>query len=316
VRAVRTGRAQTLPLGIDLGAQRIRVALVQRDEAGRVELLAVATRERGDHPAAALADAVAEIRTSERRCVFGLGEPQAVVRHVRFPPMKRAEHERAARFEAAQLVDYPMSDALVRVVALGTGGDAVIGVVRKELVHALVALAHSAKLRLSAIDDHAFAFRRALPDTDAVLDIGAAESRLHVFAGPIPASRHFPIGGTTFTHAVAQALGSDPLTAAGRKHRYGIAGCGEAVCEALVADVAQALVECRAAGLGDVRAVSLAGNGSRLAELPATIERATAVRVRPATLDSSISRGLPPDVLRAAAPDWCLAYGLALWAAT
>jgi Tfp pilus assembly PilM family ATPase len=79
--------------------------------------------------------------------------------------------------------------------------------------------------------------------------------------------------------------------------------------------VANALVECRAEGLGDVRNIALVGNGSRLSELAALIERATAVRVRPGTLDPTVSQALPPDVLRAAAPDWCLAYGLALWSA-
>jgi Tfp pilus assembly PilM family ATPase len=63
-----------------------------------------------------------------------------------------------------------------------------------------------------------------------------------------------------------------------------------------------------------VRTIALAGNGSRLNELPAMIERATAVRVHAATIDSGVSPALAPDVLRAAGPDWCLAYGLALWA--
>jgi Tfp pilus assembly PilM family ATPase len=307
------GRARTLPLGIDFGAARIRVALVHRNAEDEPELVAVAAREHGDDPAVALADAVAELRTHERRCVFGLGEPRAVLRNVTFPAMRRGEHERAARFEATQLVDYPIREAVVRVISLGTDGDAMIGVVRKDVIGSLVTLAHSAKLRVTAVDNNAFAFRRALPDVDAVLDIGLQDARLHVFAGRFPLGRRFACGGAAFTAAVAQAFGLDERGAERRKLTFGIAGSGERVRDALVADIANALAECRAEGLGDVRTIALVGNGSRLIELPALIENATGVRVAAAMLGPRISRTLPPDVLRAAAPDWSLAYGLALW---
>jgi Tfp pilus assembly PilM family ATPase len=308
-------RPRTLPLGIDVGATRIRVALAHHDPNSGTELVAVATRRHDGDPAAALTDAVAELRTRERRCVFGLGEPLALLRRVTFPPMRRAERERAARFEAAELIDYPVREAIVRVLSLDADGDAVIGVVRKDVIASLVTLAHAAKLRVSAVDNTAFALRRVLPDADAVLDVGLNASRLHIFAGRFPSGRLISSGGAAFTRAIAQALGSDEATAERRKHTHGIAGCGEGTRDILIADVANALIDCRASGLGDVRNIALVGNGSRLNELPEMIERATAVRVHAATLDAGVSRALPPDVLRAAAPDWCLAYGLALWSA-
>jgi Tfp pilus assembly PilM family ATPase len=308
-------RPRTLPLGVDIGAARVRVALAQRSETGSGELLAVATRRHDGDPATALTDAVAELRTRERRCVFGLSEPAALLRRMTFPPMRRAERERAARFEAAELIDYPVREAIVRVISLGSNGDAVIGIVRKDVIASLVALAHAAKLRVSAVDNDAFALRRVLPDVDAVLDVGLNASRLHIFAGGFPTGRLVSTGGAAFTQAIAHALGSDEATAERRKQTHGIAGCGEGARDALISDVANALIDCRASGLGDVRHIALVGNGSRLSELPALIERATAVHVHAATLRSAVSHALPPDVLRAAAPDWCLAYGLALWAA-
>ena len=313
VSILRT-RARTLPLGVDIGTSRIRVALLHKTESG-AELAAVATRQHDNDPASALADAVAELQTRERRCVFGLGEPRALLRSITFPAMRRGEHERAARFEATQFIDYPIREAIVRVISLGAEGDAVIGVVRKDVISWLVSIAHGAKLRVSAVDNNAFAFARALPAADAVLDIGLDDSRLHIFAGQFPIGRRFSIGGAAFTDAVARALGVDETTAERRKRTHGIAGAGESTRDALVAEVANALVECRANGLGDVRSMVLVGNGSRLSELPAVLERATAVRVYPAEFESGTSRTLPPDVLRAAAPDWCLAYGLALWGA-
>jgi Tfp pilus assembly PilM family ATPase len=306
-------RRGTLPLGIDLGASRVRVALAHRAPDGRAELVAVATRQFQSDPAAAVADAVAELRTRERRCVFGLGEPRALLRSIRFPAMRRAEQERAARFEATQFVDYPIREAVVKVIPLGSDGDAVIGVVRKDVIGSLVALAHTAKLRVCAVDNNVFALRRALPDVDAVLDIGLTDSRLHVYTGRFPIGRRFAVGGAAFTEGIARALGCDTATAERRKLTHGIAGCGDTVRDALIGDVANALAECRSAGLGDVHEITLAGNGSRLGDLPAAIEGATAVRVRPATFGPDISQTLPPDVLRAAAPDWCLAFGLALW---
>jgi Tfp pilus assembly PilM family ATPase len=308
-------RPRTLPLGIDLGSARIRVALAHRNASGEPELIAVATRSRDDDPASALTDAVAELRTHERRCVFGLGEPRAVLRNITFPAMRRGEHERAARFEATQFVDYPIREAIVRLIPVGDDGSAMIGVVRKDVISSLVTLAHAAKLRVTAVDNNAFAFRRALPDVDAVLDIGRDDSRLHIFSGRFPMSRRFGVGGSSFTAAIAQAIGTDDDTAERRKLTFGIAGTAEGAREALIADIATALADCRAAGLGDVRTIALAGNGSRLTELPALIEGATAVRVVPATLGPAVSTLVPPDVLRAAAPDWSLAYGLAIWTA-
>jgi Tfp pilus assembly PilM family ATPase len=313
VKAPARSRSRTLPLGIDVGLARVRVALAQRNDNGRTELTAVATREHQNDPAGALADALAELRTRERRCVFGLGEPSAHLRTVRFPTMRRGERERAARFEAAQFIDYPVAEAQVQVVPLGPDGEAAIGIVRKDAIDSLTTLARAAGLHVLAIDNTAFAVRRALPDVDAVLDVGLGGSRLYLFAGRLPIVRCLAPGGAAFTEAVAQALGTDEATAQRRKRSYGIAGCAESTRDLLVAGVANALVEWRADGRGDARTIALIGNGSRLEELPALLERATAVRVGPATFDGAISSTLPSDVLRAAAPDWCLALGLALW---
>ncbi len=306
---------KTFPLGIDLGEARVRVALVHHVPGGRNEIVAVASRDYGDDPPRALSEAVAELRTRERRCVFGLGEPRALVRSMRFPPMKRAEQERAARFEATQLVDYPIDEAAVRIVDLGTDGATAVGVVRKDAIAKLVSIAHGVKLRVTAIDNNAFALQRALRGADAVLDVGLRDSRLYVYAGRVPVSRRFPIGGADFTAAIAKALGCDEATAVRRKHAHGIAGSGEAIVDSLIGDVANALIECRVEGIADVREIVLAGNGARLTELPALLERATAVRVHMAEFGPEQGGALPPDVLRAAAPDWCLAYGLALWSA-
>jgi hypothetical protein len=47
--------------------------------------------------------------------------------------------------------------------------------------------------------------------------------------------------------------------------------------------------------------------------LSSDLERALAIPVRLGTLAENVSAALPHDVVRAASPDWGLAYGLSLW---
>ena len=308
--------AQTLPLGIDIGSRRVRVALAQRRPDGTAELRAVATRACDGALGTILASAVAELQTRERRCVLGLGEPAALLRAGTFPPMRRGELDRAARFEAGRWVNYPVEEADVRVVPLDESArEAAIGIVRKDVIAGLRSTVQTAKLRLVAVDNNAFALRRAVPDADAVLDIGQSQSILYIFGRGVPRIYRLRVGGANFTQAIADALGTDEPTAERRKLTHGINGSAEDVRDLLVESVATSLIDCRANGYGDVRTVALVGNGARLDDLAAVMERATAVRVTLAAFAPQISSTLPPDVLRAAAPDWCQAYGLCLWAA-
>ena len=307
---------RTCPLGIDIGESRVRVALTRSRLRGLPELVAVAARPRGADLARTIADAVAELHTRERRCVMGVGEPVASLRAATFPPMRRDELERAARFEAGRQIDYPVEDAIVRVVPLDVAaGESAIGVVRKDVIATIRSAARAAKLRLVAVDNAAFALSRALPDTDAVLDVGLNSSLLYIYGRAVPHSHRLPIGGAAFTSAIEDAFGTDDVTAERRKLAHGIGGSAEDLRDRLVAGVANVLVESRAGGFGDVRSIALVGNGARLDGLATAIERAAAVRVALATFAPGVSDTLPPDVLRAAAPDWCQAYGLSLWSA-
>ncbi len=57
----------------------------------------------------------------------------------------------------------------------------------------------------------------------------------------------------------------------------------------------------------------MCGNGARLPELEGALNDATGARVKLAELPPDASETLPPDVLRAAGPDWSTAFGLSLW---
>jgi len=305
-------RRTTLPLGIDVGAARTRVALLERDAAGVPHLVAVAARVTGDDPAAAIAAACAELATPERRCVLALGPADALMRTAAFPAMRRAERARAARFEASRFVPYPLHEAVVRVHA-GSGERCVVGIAHRSALDARVLAAKRARLRPVAVDDAAFALMRAFPYADAIVDAGDGGTVLVLPNDPLPAVRSFATGGRAFTDAVAASLGVDAATAEQRKRSIGLAGAGDRARDALVEQLATALIEHRASARTEPRAIALAGNGARLAGFADALERAVAIPVRLGALPPDTSPGLPSDVVRAASPDWGLAYGLALW---
>ena len=312
--------ARTLPLGIDLGSHRVRVAALEyRGE--RPELVGVAARDVDGADDAATAGAIEaacmELGTRERRCVIGLSEPTALIRRVSFPAMSRREREKAARFEAARFIDYPIADAIIRIESiLDAPTDFHLGVARKSEIERRVSLLRKAGLRPLAADHEAFGYRRISPNVDALLDIGHERSTLHLFASSIPVSILLSTAGRTLTDSVAASLGIAFSAAERRKRTLGLAGAGDSARDFFVDEVATALIEYRAAGGGELRSIALAGNGSRLFGIGDRITSTTAIQTAPAEFGGTIGSTLPRDVLRAAAPDWMLACGLALWEST
>jgi Tfp pilus assembly PilM family ATPase len=312
----RTGRAAhatTLPLGIDVGIARTRVALLELDRYGRPRLVAVASRPTGDDAAPAIAEARHELGSRERRCVLAVSAPDSVLRTATFPAMRHAERVRAARFEAARFVPFPLDEAAVRVLP-ASDERSVIGIARRTALDERTVAARRAGLRTIAVDDAAFALLRALPYADAIIDVGETATALIVRGEPVPSVRTFAVAGRAFTAAVVASLGIDEATAEQRKRSIGLAGAGDYAREALVEQLAAALIEHRASARTELRAIALAGNGARLMGLAEALERAVAIPVRLGALAGDASEMLPADVVRAASPDWALAYGLALWA--
>lgn len=303
--------ARTLPLGVDLGRNRIRVALVERSADGSVALAAVAARARGDDAAAELRDAVRELGTRERRCVLALGAPDASLRAVAFPAMSPFERRRAARFEAARLDGDGDTGTTVTLAPLADGW--ALGIARRPALAACRATAAAAGLRTVAIDDAALALARIRHGADGAIDIGSDATRVIVFVEPVPYVVQFPIGGEALTAAIADALGIDGARAEERKRTSGFAGAGEVRRDEMIAIVVDAIATARSLTGADVRILAMTGNGSRIPGLPEAFGRAAGIAVRLAELDPSLSGTLPHDVLRAAGPDWALAVGLALW---
>lgn len=311
---------RTLPLGIDIGSSRIRVALAESNSTGEVRLRAVAARDVTEDVrtdvrlfAALLDETLSELGARHRTCVTALGSPHATLRVVAFPKMSWHERLRAARFEASRLANVTGDGvSIVRVHrAKPKDNTFAIGVTSQPVLGERIALMGQARLKIIAIDHDSLALRRAIPFSDAILDIGAERSTLHHYASGTPFSTSFATGGSDVTRGIARELSIDEASAERRKRILGSAGAGIANRNALVAELAAGVERARARA--PITHIALVGNGARLpglaSELEATIKATTELLVPPLLQTDAY----PEDVIRSAAPDWMLAAALATW---
>lgn len=316
-------KQRTLPLGVDIGATRIRVVETERVD-GTTRIRAVAVREvssgasssgllaQPEYIAALLDDAISELGTRERRCICAIGEPDALLRGVKLPKMTSAERERVARFEAQRFVEFPIDEAVVRIHPVdAASGLWAIGVARSSAVLTRTAALRAAGLKPVAIDHEACALARALPGFDAVIDVGHQRTSLHAAVSGIPVTLQAYNGGADVTRAIERELSLDTQTAEKRKRILGTAGAGERARAALTSDVA-ALIE-SARKTHSIARVALVGNAARLSGFAADLENATGALCEMPVSDALRGEAYPDDVVRSSAPDWTLAAGLAMW---
>lgn len=316
-------KPRVLPLGIDIGATRIRVAEAEQTDRG-ARIRGVATREissgasgagaLGDpaYVAALIEEALAELGTVQRRCVCAIGEPDALLRTLSLPKMTSVERERAARFEAQRFIEYPVEQAVIRIHPIDRDhGHWALGIARSSAILTRSAAIRAAGVRIVAIDHEACALARVLPDFDAVIDIGHQRSNVHVLGSQAPITLQAYNGGADVTRAIERELSLDAATAEKRKRILGTAGAGERARAALTADIAALIRSARTSHA--VSRVALVGNAARLAGLAADLEAATGALCEMPVSDALRGNGYPEDVIRSSAPDWTLAAGLALW---
>ena len=146
-----------------------------------------------------------------------------------------------------------------------------------------------------------------------MIDIGEEATRLTFFGQTTPFVARIPIGGEQLTDAIAQALGIATGAAEDRKRSIGFGGAGDAQRDVLIAALSDALADARADGYASSGSIALCGNGSRIPGFADALAQALGYEIQPARLAAECSTTLPPDVLRAAAADWSVAYGLSLW---
>ena len=316
-------KGRWLPLGIDIGATRLRIAQAYAAAEGpRVHAVAVRDLPEGaatsgvisdvSHVAALVQDALDELGARVRRCVISIGEPDALLKSVRFPKMSALERERSARFEAQRFAGFPLEEATVRVhCAAGESGLWMVGVARNAAVVTRCAVLRAAKLKPFAVDHEALALLRAFPGYDAVLDMGHRRCTLHLRRREGPVALQALSGGSDLTRAIQRELTLDERTAEKRKRILGTAGAGERARAALISDIARLVEQGRR--LTDIDRIALCGNGARLPNLQHDLQSATGTAVMTPVASALYNAHYPEDVLRSSAPDWTLAAALAQW---
>ena len=164
------------------------------------------------------------------------------------------------------------------------------------------------------MDHESLVLTRALPNYDAIVDIGHARCALHVRAAGTPRTFLIPSGGADITSAIQYELTIDADSAESRKRILGTSGAGERAQGEMVAAIADQLRKSDAAG--NIKRAALVGNSARLPSLAADLEEASGVFFDLPVAQALRSGAYPPDVIRAGAPDWTTAAGLALWSTT
>ncbi len=194
-------RRLSLPLGVDIGAEF--VSIVASDAAGdgfivrETRTLEVPNTD-GTTLDLKIAETLREILTGfstrERRCILAAPAGEVLTRTFRLPPgMRRSEAERAAALEADTIVDWPASERLVALDPIpGNSDEMLVSIARNSTVERLVAIARAAGLRAVAVDVPACAWRRAVPDADAVLDCTSDRAALVIFGQPVGIMHNFP----------------------------------------------------------------------------------------------------------------------------
>jgi Tfp pilus assembly PilM family ATPase len=275
-------------------------------------IAARATEAIGD----AIGERLDELGIKERRCVCAVGEDEGTVRPIALPPMPERERTRAARYEASRIIEYPIDEALVRVLPLDPARNVfALGIVRRTAVERKLAIVRAAGLRPVCVDHAAFALRRAHPRADAAVDVGLKSARFYALRSATPFGVVVEGGSIALTHALERSLAIDFALAERRKRTLGLAGAGEAELMLFSAAIGQALFASRKHGAGEIQQIVLVGNGARLPGLLERLERDTGCCIELGGEPSVAAFTYPNDVSRAGAPDWSLSIGLALWTA-
>lgn len=191
----------SLPLGVDIGAEFVSV--VAADAAGdgfvirETRTLEVPSAEVATLDlkiAESLRTIITGLATKERRCVLAAPTADVVTRIFLVPPnMRRSEADRAAALEADTIVDWPASERLVALDPIpGKTDEMLLSIARNSTIERLVAFARAAGLRPIAVDVPACAWRRAVPEADALLDCTNDRTALVIFGRPVGEAHLFP----------------------------------------------------------------------------------------------------------------------------
>lgn len=300
-------KERPLPLGVDLGANRVRVAAISRDAGGRTRLIATGAADIVSDPRDALLLALEGIPGVERRGVVSVRTCDARLRSIRFPSMRTAELRRAVRFEGLSLFGESIDEQTISVRSATIGPETLIAAAPSRKIQEAIDVLGSCGIRVVTVDHEACVLARAsqLP----LLDIGLERSTLIALASGLPAVRTIALGGAFFTDALAREFGTSRQIAEIRKRTIGLSGAANDALDAYIRALGTQL---DALKIGAPERLFVCGNGARLQALRDYISEALGVQVSPVALDPLVETDLPPEVEHAGAFDWYCAIASAL----
>jgi hypothetical protein len=170
-------KIQTFPIGIDRGRDTVRLVWVRRGQSRPTVVEAPII----DGNAAKTIRAVLDREgIATRTVVMGVRGHEARLDRGTFTGIKKNELERAATVFYQKEFGPEISQYQIRAEPLGNG-EAVMGAIKKTKLAEFKAIAKNAGLKLVAIDNEAFAWRRLVSDVDGVIAFSDADASLTLF---------------------------------------------------------------------------------------------------------------------------------------
>jgi len=234
------GRRARSMVGLDIGTSRVKlVELVARGASvelarAAVELTPVDVIRDGkvvqpEQVAAVIKKALAAGHFRPGEVVAAIAGQGVVVRHVQFPKMPEEELREALKWEGQKHIPFPVEDAVVDFEVIHGVADpeaasmeVMLVAAQRSIVDSHLAAIELAGLRVVAVDVQPFTVLRALryepPGAGrppaagngivAYVDIGAGTTDIVIADGEIIRfTRIVPVGGYSFTRAIADGLG-------------------------------------------------------------------------------------------------------------
>ncbi|MHB8220924.1 MAG: type IV pilus assembly protein PilM [Acidimicrobiales bacterium] len=273
---------------------------------------------------------------SERRVIVGLAGLRAITREIDVPPIPPDELDDALRFQADEVIPFPMDQTLIsaKVMAQFTDADGapqlrvLMAVAHRELVDAAVAALQEAGLEPIGIDLNTAALARAFYDPtftagpEAIVSVGDGLTMVVIHqAGQLQFVRTIDIGGQNVTQSVASALDLPATDAEAMKRRLGEPGIHDSRAEDAVRSVVEELVGevhnsirffSSLPGRSAPARLLVTGAGSRTAGLMTRLQEGLDVPVLPASPLSMVENHLSVSPEEAASIDPVLAVSVGL----
>ena len=350
-------------VGLDIGTSAVRAAAVQCGKGlpvlkryGQVTLPVGAVSAGEIVEPDTVRDALTQLwktaKLPRNRVIVGIANQRVIVRRIDIPYMSEEEFRESLAYRAAEYIPIPIEEAILDFVPLEEfttpDGEAMLSVLvvaaQRDMVNTVLEALSGVGVKPMAMDLQALALVRAVVGVGidlsegarAIVTIGAGVTQLTIVkAASVRFLRTVPIGGETFTRALADALSVDFQNAEGQKRRLGVLPDGDPSDESdegrraltveadtLIEEVRGSIEYYRSESGGDrVSSVLISGSGARLPHLANRLGVSLGLPVEPVRVDQGSTirigkLGMSEAELAQIQPVLPVAVGLALWGET